>query len=279
MRRSADFIACARLDAAEALRSRWFVFCALVYLALAGVFMAASAQQSTLFGYGGTDRVLLAFGNALLLTLPLLALLATGTVIGRARDDGSLELLLSHPIRRASYFAAVSLVRLAVLYLPLVALTLAAALFGRVALGAPVPWPFVARALAVSAGLAIAFAGIGIAISTFVRHAGRAMVALLLSWALAAALYDFGLVGAMLRLRLEPRLVIALAAVNPVEAARLALLSGLTPDLPTLGPVGFWLATRIAPGVRLALGVAWPALVGLAAWAAACRRFARGDVV
>jgi ABC-2 type transport system permease protein len=272
-------LACARLDLAEALRSRWFLLCSALYLGLAAAVVATAAQQSALFGYAGSDRVLLAFGNALDLTLPLLALLATGTTIGRARDDGSLELVLSQPLSRTSYFAAVTLVRLGVLYVPLVVTTLGAALFARVALGAPVPWDFVARALAVSLALLVAFTGLGLAIATVARAPGRAIVAVLLVWALSAALLDLGLIGVMLRLRLEPAAVFALAAANPVEAARLALLSGVSVDLPTLGPVGFWLATRVGPAARFALGVAWPALVGLAAWAAAARRFSRGDVV
>ncbi len=47
--------------------------------------------------------------HALVLLLPLLALTATGQVVNRARDDGTLELLFSQPIRReAFYFAAVT---------------------------------------------------------------------------------------------------------------------------------------------------------------------------
>src|SRR5262249_38146656 len=150
---------------------------------------------------------LLAFGNALLLALPLLALLATGTVIGRARDDGSLELLLSHPIRRTSYFVALSLVRAAMLYAPLAVMTVAAALYARLALGAPVPWPFVGRTLAVAAALVAAFVGVGLAVSTFVRQPGKAVVTLLLIWALGAALLDLGLIGLLLRVRLPAPVV------------------------------------------------------------------------
>jgi hypothetical protein len=73
--------------------------------------------------------------------------------------------------------------------------------------------------------------------------------------------------------------VFLLAALNPVQAARLALLAGLSTDLETLGPVGLFLATRVGSGALLALGVAWPALVGSLAWMAALARFRRGDAV
>ena len=83
----------------------------------------------------------------------------------------------------------------------------------------------------------------------------------------------------MLRWRVNPRAVFVLAALNPVEGARLALLSGLTPELSTLGPVGFYLAYRVGPAALYALGVIWPALLGLASWTLALRRFRRGDLV
>ena len=51
------------------------------------------------------------------------------------------------------------------------------------------------------------------------------MTYLILFWVVGVALLDFGLIGAMLTWKLEPRLVFLIAAANPVEAARLALLS------------------------------------------------------
>ena len=73
--------------------------------------------------------------------------------------------------------------------------------------------------------------------------------------------------------------VFALALLNPVQAARMALLSAGDPDLSALGPVGFFVATRVGAGVLLALGVAWPLVTGFASWLLAYVRFTRGDVV
>ena len=77
---------------------------------------------------------------------------------------------------------------------------------------------------------------------------------------------EFGLIGLMLRWRLDPHAVFTLAVLNPVEAARLALLSHLQPELSTFGPVGFYLANRVGGGALFAIGVAWPAVVGLGAY-------------
>jgi ribosomal protein S12 methylthiotransferase len=86
----------------------------------------------------------------------------------------------------------------------------------------------------VTAALIWAFTGLGLAVSVFTRNVARAMVHGLILWALGVALVDFALVGAMLQWSLNPRVVFLLAALNPVQAARLALLAGLATDLETL---------------------------------------------
>ena len=170
-----EVAAAARLDLAEVLRSRWIVFCAAVYAVLAGVLVLVGMRESTVLGFTGMGRVLLTFSHALVLVLPLLALTATGQVVGRARDDGSLELLLSQPIRRGAWLAGVTLVRLAVLIVPLVVLVIGIGLYGQ-ARGQVIPWGFVWRVLFISSALLWAFVGIGIAISVLVRNQARAIL-------------------------------------------------------------------------------------------------------
>ena len=272
-----ELSAAARLDLAEVLRSRWLVFCAAVYAVLAGVLVLVGLRESTLLGFTGMGRVLLAFAHALVLVLPLLALTATGQVVGRARDEGSLELLLSQPIRRTAWLAGVTLVRFAVLAAPLAVIVVAMGLYGQ-ARGQIIPWGFVLRVLVISAALLWAFVGIGVAISVHVRQQVRAITYVVLAWALAVALLHVGLVGMMLRWRLDPHAVFTLAALNPVQDARLALLSNLDPDLATLGPVGFYLAQKLGQGHLYLLGVLWPAVLGTLAWAASAWSFRNGDV-
>lgn len=272
-------LAAARLDLAEVLRSRWLVFCAAAYLVLAVVFVLIGLRESTVIGFTGVGRVLLSLCHALILVLPLLALTAFGPVVGRAREEGALELLFSQPLRRSAWLLGVTLTRYAVLVLPLAVLVVALGLYGRFAHGQDVPWQFIGRALAVSAALVAAFAGIGLYISTTVRNPTRVITYVVLAWALGVALLDMGLIGAMLRWRLDPHAVFTLAALNPVEDARLALLSGLEPDLASLGPVGFYLVEHVGAGTVFWLGIAWPVVVGLGTWFGALVAFRRSDLV
>lgn len=279
MRYAREIAACARLDFGEVLRSRWLVSAAVVYGALAAVFVLVGLRESAVLGFTGMGRVLLSFCHALLLLLPLLALTATAQVINRARDDGTLELLFSHPLSRGGYFIAVSLTRYLVLVLPLLVLFVVMAIGATLTFGAEIPWRLVGRSLAVSASLLWAFVGAGLAVSTVVRNQTKAIVYALILWALAVVLLDFALIGLLLRWRLDPRAVFVLAALNPVQAARVALLSSIEPELGAFGPVGFYLATRVGSSALLALGLTWPMLAGVACWSLAFVSFRRGDLV
>ena len=163
--------------------------------------------------------------------------------------------------------------------MPLVARLVAVGATGRLLADQAVPWGFLLRAAALSTALLWAFSALGIAISVGVRSPARAMTAVVIAWAAAVALLDFGLIGLLLAWRLDPMAVFALAVANPVESVRVALLAAAEPDLATLGPVGAYLARRLGPDGLLALGLAWPALFGTLAWGVALRTFRRGDLV
>lgn len=270
-------LAVARLDAAEVLRSRWLFACLGLYGFLLLLFVLVGLRESTVYEFTGAGRVLVSLTHALILLLPLLALTATGQVVNRSREDGTLELLLAQPLGRGTYFVAVTLVRVAALVLPLVVVMAAVAIYGRIAFGQDIPWTFLAHCVAVSAALLWCFAGVGLLLSTLVRHQAKAMLYVLLLWVASVSLVDFALAGLMLQWRLNPQSVFILAALNPVQDARLALLSAAEPELSLLGPVGFYLANRVGAGALQALGLVWPALVGSAAWLAALATFKRQD--
>jgi len=269
-----------RLEMAEAMRSRWLVFTALVYGLVFAGFVWLGLRESRVMGFTGLSRVVLNVSNAIVLAVPLVALIATSQVIVKARHSGYFELMLSQPVKRSEWFVSAVASRLVVIVGPLLVL-FAAALIAS-ALGAQRDadtGPIVARCLAVTVSLAWAFLGIGFWISASARTPERATVLALLAWVVASALHDFALIGALLRVRLPPAGVFALAAANPVEAARIAVLSGVDPELSVLGPVGFWLANTLGPRLTLAVGVLWPALLGTLGLLAAERRLVSSDLV
>jgi ABC-type transport system involved in multi-copper enzyme maturation permease subunit len=277
--RMTEVLAIARLEWSDVRRSRWVVFCGGLYALMAAAFVGIGLRESGVVGFTGMPRVLASLSHALVLLLPLLALAGTALSVNRARESGGLELLLSQPVTRDQYFAAITIVRAGALLVPLAVFMGALAVTARGVLDQPVPWAFLGRGLAVCAALTWAFAGVGLAISTAVREPSRAVVYVLGVWALAVALLDFVLVGVLLQWRVPAAVVFAAAASNPVEAARLALLAGASPALDTLGPVGVYLMRWLGATWLWLIGVTWPLAVGTAAWLAARRRFRRGEVV
>jgi len=279
VRPGADFAAVVRLDLAEVVRSRWLVLCLALYVGLAAVFIAAGLRESGVVGFTGLGRVLFSLCHSLVLILPLVALVATGQVVNRARDEGTLELLMSQPIRRERYLVALLAVRFGALVLPLLGIFALLALVGAAWAGAGVASDMALRASALCASLLFAFTAFGLLISVRVRSPARANAYVILCWLAAVALVDFALIGAMLRWHLQPRAVLLLAALNPVQDARLALLSAGGMDLETLGPVGFYLIQALGANGLLALGIVWPVALGASAFTLALRTFRRGDLV
>lgn len=269
-----------RLELAEALRSRWLAFTAAVYVLVFGGFVWLGLRESSVLGFTGLSRVVLNVANAIVLAVPLVALVSTSQSVVRARQSGYFELMLSQPVKRTQWFVAVMASRLAVIVGPLAVVLAIALVAGRALdprdgdLG-----PMVLRTVTVTVALAWSFVGIGFWISASARTPERATVMGLVAWLAAAALHDFALIGVLLRFKLAPAAVFALAAANPVEAARVAILSGVDPDLSVLGPVGFWLANGLGQKGTLLVGIGWPALLGaFAAWRAA-RRLNQSDLV
>jgi hypothetical protein len=210
--------------------------------------MTVGVRESAILGFTGTSRVLLSFSHALVLVLPLMALIALAPAVQRARDDGSLELLFSQPLSPGAVAPG----------------------GGGRALPGPRP-PAGARddrrrVVGPASGTATRCRGSSSAARwrwpprcswpspasappspSSCASPARVITYVILVWALGVALLDFGLIGAMLRWRLDPHAVFSLAMINPVEAARLALLSSCSPtSAPSARSASTWPIASVA---------------------------------
>jgi len=267
-----------RLETADALRSRWVLFTAAAYILVFGAFVWLGLRESRVLGFTGLSRVVLNVSNAVVIVLPLVALVSTNQSIVRARATGLFELLLAQPVARADWLFSAVTSRLLVIVGPLVVLLVGTLAAGWIT-GEQSLAPLIGRTLLVVSSLSFAFVGIGFFVSSAARSTERATVYALVAWLGASVLHDFGLIGALLRWHLSPAAIFTLAAINPVETSRIAILSGVDPDLSVLGPVGFWLANTLGPRVALAAGVGWPLLLGAIALLLARRNLDRSDLV
>ncbi|MFZ5896940.1 MAG: ABC transporter permease [Myxococcota bacterium] len=266
-----------RLELSDAVRSRWLAFVMLAYTLVFGAFAWLGLRESSVLGFTGLSRVVLNAANAVVVLLPLVALVATSQSVVRARSSGLFELLLSQPCRVSEWFAAVVLARLIVLAGPLLAVLALVLASGELSAEAGTA-SVVLRAALVSVSLIASFTGLGLCVSAYSRSSERAVVMALLVWLWVSVLHDFALIGVLLGLRVEPHLVFGLSALNPVEAARLALLSSVDPELSVLGPVGFWLANAFGARLTLLVGASWPLLLAALGLTLALRRLQRSDL-
>ena len=267
-----------RLLLADAVRSRWLAFTACTYVVVFGAFIWLGLRESSVLGFTGVSRVVLNLANAVALVLPLVSLVATSQTIVRARSSGFFELFLAQPCRRSDWFAALLGSRLLVIIGPLWLLLMAALAAGALRAETGLA-PLIVRSALVSFALSFAFIGVGLLLSALARTGERATVYALLAWLGASALHDFALIGVLLRIHLPPQLVFALAALNPVEAARLTLLGSIDPNLAVLGPVGFWLSNQLGPNLLTAVGIGWPMLLGGVCLAGCMQLLRRMDLV
>ncbi|HVW29623.1 MAG TPA: ABC transporter permease [Polyangiaceae bacterium] len=267
-----------RLEISDALRSRWLAFTGCTYAGVFGLFVWLGLRESSVLGFTGISRVVLNASNAIVLVLPLVALIATCQSVVRARTSGYFELFLTHPCERRDWLHAVIGSRLIVLGGPLFVVLLAAAL-GGYASGERVVGGLVVQSALIGACLVWAFVGVGLFISSMSKSSERAIVLALLAWLFAVSIHDFAVIGLLLKMRLAPPAVFGLAAANPLELARLSLLSSVDPDLGVLGPVGFWIANYLGPRWTFAAGVSWPFVIGAVTLGLADRRLRAIDLV
>ena len=269
----------ARLELAEALRSKWVAFAVTLYVAMAAGFVWFGLRESSVLGFTGLSRVLLNVSNAVLVVFPLVVLTGTHGAIVRARTSGFFELMLTQPTKRSEWFAGLVASRLLVLVGPLAVLLLAMGLAAQVWGAEPGLWIVALRSLAVVVALIFSFLGIGLWVSSRARTVERAMILTLAFWALTAAFHDVLLIATLLRTSLPAQAVFFLAALNPSEAARVGLLSSVDPELAVLGPVGFWLANNLGATRTLLIAVGWPVLLGSFATWRALKNFETRDLV
>ena len=269
-----------RLELTDSLRSRWLQFAAAVYILVFGAFVWLGLRESSVLGFTGLSRVVLNVANATVVAVPLVALVATCQSIAKARTSGHLELLFTQPTQRNDWFIGLLLARLAVLLGPLVVLLATTAVVGLVTTGQDASLlPMVVHALLVSTSLVLAYVGLGLLVSAIAQSLERAVVYALLVWLASVALHDFALIGVLLQWHVPAPVVFALAAMNPVEAARLAVLASVDPELSVLGPVGFWIANELGANLAYFFGLAWPATVGIVSLIVAARLVRKGDAV
>jgi ABC-2 type transport system permease protein len=267
----------ARLDAGEALRSRWFTVYAALFGVIVALLFAFGLTESRVLGFMGLSRLLVTYIQLSMAILPIFVLITTVRSVAGDREAGVFEDLLALPVSLSAWFWGKLVGRFVVVYLP-VLLGMAGAAGWATLQEIPVPWEMFALYAALLAALAFCFLGIAMGISAVARSVDVAQGAAFLIWLVMILFLDLVLLGVMIKGHVVPELVVGIALANPLQAFRSAALLLFDPQLVLLGPAAFVILDAFGHDGFLAYAMGYPAGVGLLCAAAGYLRFRRGDL-
>jgi Cu-processing system permease protein len=244
----------ARWDARAILRDRWFISIAGAFAVLTVASAAVAMAGADVIGVSAFGRAAATLVHLGMLFIPLLGLTAGALWLAGERESGSLAMLLSQPVDRATVYAGKFL-------------GVAWGMTGAVAVGLGSAGVLLAlRAgtdrifgylwlVALSVLLALATLAVGFAVSAGAPGRSRALGTALVAWLALVIVSDLGVLGTALVLRLPAAAVLALGSLNPVSAFRLAAVVGISGRPDVTGPVGIYAADRLGMGGMNALMV------------------------
>lgn len=251
----------------QAVRGRWFLAYALVFMAGGAVLAVLGTSGSLLAGYRGYARAFGGLAQFALLIVPLMALSPTAASLAEERENGTLEYVLAQPVTWGQmYLGKWAGMSLAIV----LALTAGYLATGGVAVARGVPAGIVVATYGLLVLLSLVFASLGMLISALSATRSRAVTVGFALWLLLVVLGSLGAMAALIRWGAPSDLLVGWSIINPVEAFRLAAMAVLDPDLQILGPVGIELVKRhgVAALVTIStLSLAlWTVATVLAGW-------------
>lgn len=202
-----------------AVRSRWLLAVAILFILLSVVLLFFSSQPGA-EGFSGFTRQTASLLNLTLFLMPLLTLLVGSMLIAGEKEDGQLSLYMTYPIREHSIiigkFIGIGLALQIVLVTGYAISSIILQIQGNV------QWFTALLFLGVSSLLVFLFLSVAIMIGFLVKGRLQALGIGLLLWAFFVLFYEFIVMG--LSLVIPPTSILPLLTVsvflNPVELIR-----------------------------------------------------------
>lgn len=266
----------ARLDFQAALRNWWLLLYGIIFTVLAAGVAYLSGSELSGLEAGQFGRTAAALTNVVLLVIPLFGLIAGAISLAADRERGMLAYFLAQPISAAELFWGKYLGTAAALMIGLAAGFAVAAL--ALARSGGLNAVDLAWLVGLSAMLMLASYSVGTLISAVSRRSAMALGVAVFAWVTLLFLGDLGLMATVVATRLDLRIVIGVALLNPAEAFKIASIDQVGSSLDALGPAGNYLVTNLGRGLRpllLALLAAWIVIPALLA----VFRFQREDAI
>lgn len=267
----------ARLDIAESLRSRWFMFYTVVFGGLVVLLFIFGLTESRVLGFTGLSRLLVTYIQLCIAILPIFILITTVRSVAGDRDAGVFEYMLSLPVPLAAWFWGKMIGRFLVVFMPVFGAMLLAALYALLR-GIDVDWSLFLLYTGLLVALAWAFLGIGMLISAMARSPDVAQTGAFITWLVLLLFLDLILLGLMIRERLPLELIVGIAVANPLQSFRTAAILLFDPQMVVLGPSAYVILDAMGRSGYLTFALAYPVALGtFCAWIG-YTLFRRGDL-
>lgn len=271
------FLAVARLDLAESIRSRWFLLYTLVFGGVVVLLLASGLTESRVMGFTGLSRLLITYIQICMAILPLFILLTTVRSVAGDREAGIFEYLLSLPVPLNAWYWGKLTGRFVVVFLPVCAALVGVVVWALLR-GYPVPWAEFAFNTLFLFSLSWCFLGAGMLISSLAQSSDMAQGVAFTVWLVLIVFLDLVLLGIMVREQFPHGLVVAIALSNPLQVFRTASMAVFDPQLVLLGPAALYILDTFGRTGYLIYGLVYPWLLGSAAAFAGYYIFRRGDL-
>lgn len=267
----------ARLDIAESLRARWFMFYALVFGGIVVLLFVFGLTESRILGFTGLSRLLVTYIQICVAILPVFILITTVRSVAGDRDAGVFEYMLSLPVPLHAWFWGKMVGRFVVVFLPVFGAMALAAVYTLLR-GVGVDWSLFLLYTILLVSLAWAFLGIGMLISTLARSPDVAQTGAFLVWLVLLLFLDLILLGVMIREQLPMEAVIGIAVANPLQSFRTAAILLFDPEMLLLGPAAYVILDALGRNGYLVFAILYPIALGTGCAAIGYSVFRRGDL-
>lgn len=275
--RRSGLVATARLEVAEALRAKWFLFYSLVFFGLVAVMLVFGLTESRVMGFTGLSRLLVTYTQLAMAILPVFVLISTVRSLAGDREAGVFEYMLALPVGIGAWYAGRLIGRFLVTALPVVLAVVIAIGYGA-ARGVSVPWRELGLELGLLVTLVWCFVGIAFLVSALSRSTDTAQTAAFLLWLTLVLALDLVLLGLMIRGQAPVETIVGVALANPLQVFRTASMLIFDPQLVLLGPTAYVILDLFGRDGFVAWAFAYPIFVGAAAAGLGYWIFRRADL-
>lgn len=272
------FLYMTELDLMQNLRSKSFWAYSLMFGAFVAVMFLSGVTESQIIGFVGLSRLMVTFMQVSMAILPIYVLITTVRSVVGDRESNVMEYMLSLPVSFSAYYWSKFVSKFLVIYIPVLFALIVAIIWGSLK-NLDVPWDLFFFYSALLAALIFNFLGLGMLISSMAKSQEIAIGTAFIIWLILVAFLDLLLMGLMLKMRMDPDLVIWGGMINPLQIFRTGSLILFDPKLTVMGPASYYVLDVVGRNVFLVMSIAYPLFLGWLFAFLGNRYFNRNDVI